>query len=291
MKKHRKEVVQFLKSEYQNTGKTPSILRICQGLRLSKKALYEAFPGRKSEMCAVAGIPVDKASLYAVEKASRALKEKRIKEAPDEELAFLKEQEDEMSAEVRRVKSKEDTKKRTKELAFQLASSPEGRERIFADPKWMLKFAEYTIDYESCASQESNVWDWFVGHCRSHGLDLAKTLFQVAGPLKEYEADTDEGGLHNYLGLKLEIFLTDCEEEEKQKVMQVKFDDLLRSSRCTFCGRRASDAFVEENELRCPCGNFKWVVWCPNCQQVLDYERENEGFYCNDCALLFKFCA
>lgn len=58
----KRKVVQFIKNEHLKTGKTPSIRRICKKFGLSKKALYKAFPGRKSEMCAAAGIPDDCAS-------------------------------------------------------------------------------------------------------------------------------------------------------------------------------------------------------------------------------------
>ncbi len=249
MKRDRTKVIQFIKSEYQKTGKTPSIRGICMALGFTIKALYEVFPGGMPDMCAAAGVPEDKARRVSLEKANRALKEKRTKAESDGGLRSLREKEKEIVAEVKRAQSIENTNRRILEGAFQLARSLEGRKRIFSDPKWMLEFAACTVASEGLMLDDSDVWDSLVSYCRSRGLDLAKKLFQIIGPLEDFEAETEEIELHRYIGLRIEIFLMNCEEVKKHKMMQAEFEGLLRDSRCSFCGQRATAAFMQDGKL------------------------------------------
>jgi hypothetical protein len=288
MERCREKIVQFIRKEYKKTEKNPSIRGICKGLGLTTKALYEVFPGGTPEMCAAAGVPEDEASRAALEKASRALKEKRIKAASDGELNLLREKEKEITADVKRAQTIEKTNRRIGEGELQLASSLEGRRRIFSDPQRMLEFAERTTAFEGLLLDELDVWGSFVDYCKTRDFDLAKKLFQVVGPLEGFEVETEEKELHRYVGLKLEAFLMDRKEEQRQRMMQAKFEDLLRGSTCAYCGRRASDAFMEENELRCPCGDVKWPVWCPNCERDIQFETEKDAFYCHHCKMPFR---
>jgi hypothetical protein len=287
MQNHRDAVIQFVKNEYTKTGKTPSIRRIREGLMMCNKTLYAVFQGRKREICAAAGVPYDRESSAAVEKASQALEEKRVKEkTADAELNILRSEEETNAAELRQVKAIDDAKRRRTEHEYQLASSPEGRRRIFSDPQRMLQFAARTIDYESYARSNPNVWDCFVDFCNAHRLDLAGKLFEVAGHFEEYEEHVDEEELHSYLGFKLDVFLIDRETEQRQKAMQERFDEVLRNFRCD-CGRRITATFLDKNQLSCPCGTV-WELKCVNCKHILQFDTSRNVFYCRHCEMSFK---
>jgi hypothetical protein len=287
MQNLRKKVVRFIRTEYRKSQKVPSVREICRALGLDNKTLYEAFPGGKPEMCAEANVPLDEESLATVEKASLALREKRIEEkTANAELDALRKEEEEIFDETQRVQMTIETKRRIKECEFQLASTPEGRKHIFSDPKRMRQFAARTIDYENLVLENPKVWDSFVNYCRSHGLDLAKTLFQIAGSLKDYETDPDKEELHNYLGFKLGIFLEEREAEQKQKIMQAKFDDFLEELECDECGRGTQSMYLDGNCLRCPCGR-NLDLTCTSCHGKLLYDSKKNSFNCQRCNMVF----
>jgi hypothetical protein len=288
MERYRKKIVQFIKREYKKTGKRPSIRGICKGLGLTNKVLYAVFPDGTPEMCAAAGVPEDEVSRALVEKASRALKEKRIKAASEGGLKLLKEKEKKIVAEVEEAQTVEKTNRKIVEGELQLAGSLEGRRRLFSDPQRMLEFAERTTAHEGLMLDDSNVWDSFVDYCKTRGFDLAKKLFQVVGPLEDFEMETEEKELHRYIDLRLETFLMERKEAQRQKMMQAEFEDILRGSICSLCGQRASAAFLEDNELRCPCGGAVWQLWCPNCQRAFHFETEKDAFYCQHCKMSFR---
>lgn len=130
------------------------------------------------------------------------------------------------------------------------------------------------------------LWDSFVANCETHGLDAAKKLFEVAGSLKEYETGADEGELHDYLGFRLEVYLIDCEAEQRQKEMQTKFDDDLRKLKCSECGRHVLAMFLDDDYLRCPCGH-SYELKCPNCHGKLLFKEKKGSFACHRCNLFF----
>jgi SOS-response transcriptional repressor LexA len=106
MQTRREQAVEFLKSQHQKTGKTPSIRGICKRFGLSNKAPYEAFPERKPEMCSAAGVPIDDEGFQKVAKASQALTEKKEKESlRNEELRVLREKEEEIAKELKRAQA------------------------------------------------------------------------------------------------------------------------------------------------------------------------------------------
>jgi hypothetical protein len=288
MEKLKKRVVQFIKREYGKTGKNPSIREICKRLTLTNKALYKAFPGGISEMCAAAGVPEDKTNRIAVEKASRALREKRMRVASEGQLDFLREKAEKVVRENRLVEMTEKMKKSILEGELKISSNLEGLLRIFNDPQRMLEFTENTITSDCLILNDSNVLDSFKNYCKTRGFDLAKKLFQVVGPLEDFETQTEEKEVHRYIEGKLEGFLMDCEEEQKRKRMQVEFEETLRNSICEFCGRRATTAFLKGNKLCCPCGNITWQLLCPNCQQILQFESEIGAFYCHKCNIPYR---
>jgi hypothetical protein len=288
MKRDRTKVIQFIKSEYQKIGKTPSIREICKAVGLTIKALYEVFPGGMPDMCAAAGVPEDKTRRVSLEKANRALKEKRTKAESDGRLRCLKEKEKKIAAEAKRAQSIENANRNIVEGEFKLASSLEGIKNIFSDPERMLEFAACTVAREGLMLNDSDVWDSLVSYCRNRGLDLAKKLFQIVGPLEDFEAETEETELHRYIGLRIKVFLMNCEELQKHRMMQAGFEGLMRDSRCSFCGRRATAAFMQDGKLYCPCGHTFWQLWCPNCQEVIQFETEKDAFYCYHCKLSYK---
>jgi hypothetical protein len=223
-----------------------------------------------------------------VAKASQALKEKRIKTALDGKLNSLGKKKNEINAEVKQAQTTEKMNREIVEGELRLAGSLEGRRRIFSDPQRMLQFVERTTAYDSHMLDDSNVWDLFVAYCKTWGFDLAKKLFQVVGPLEDFESATDEKELHEYIRLKLEFFLLDRKEEQRHKMMQAEFEDFLQNSICSSCRQRATAALLENNEARCPCGNTIWQLCCPNCRQVLQFETEKEVFYCQHCKISFR---
>lgn len=281
----RQKVIQFIKSEHKKTGKAPSIREICKESGLSKKALYEVFPGRKSEMCAAAGVPKDQASSAVVAKASRALKEKRMREAvANAELSILRRKEEEVVDEAEKARLIDETKKRITKREVQFANASKGKRRMFSDPQRMFEFATHTIGNEHDPLENPSVWDSFIAHCKTHGFDPARTLFQIAGPLQEYEANSDMDDLASHLRFNIECFLIDQEAEQ----MQATFDDSLRKFNCSYCGRRVTAMFLEGNELHCPCGAI-WELACVSCGSKLLFDAKNDSLVCRRCCTPLKF--
>jgi hypothetical protein len=281
------DIIQFLQDEHQKTGKVPSIRGICERFGMSSKTLYEFFPGRKTEMCAAAGVPLDADSFKQVAKASQALKTRVEKEfLENEELNVLRRTKETIAGELKQAQLIDEARRGIIEQELQFANTYEGKRRLFSNPQRMLQFAARTVDYESFALENPKVWDSFVTYCKTHGLDLAQTLFQVAGRLEEFEKDPNGDELHKYLGFEIEAFLIDRQNEQRQKEMQAKFENVLRNLRCD-CGRRITSIFLDENKLSCPCGTV-WMLKCVNCSHVLQFDTKRNAFYCLHCKMSFK---
>jgi hypothetical protein len=287
-KPEKQGIIQYFRTEHNRRGKTPSIRDVCKNLGLDSKRLYELFPGRKAEMCAAAGVPLDADSFKQVAKASQALREKMEKEVlEDDALRSLRETEEEIGKELGQVKTINESRERVKELERSLAGTSEGRKQIFFNPQRLLEFSTRMIDYEICARSEPRVWDAFVAHCKQHNLDLAEKLFEVVGPLDEYEKYADEDDLHNYIGFQLEVFLIDREAEQKQKTMQTKFEGVLRNFRCSECGRDIKTTYLIDSALCCPCGRSLTLL-CLNCKQELRFDPRLATLHCA-CGMSFRF--
>jgi DNA-directed RNA polymerase subunit RPC12/RpoP len=282
-------IIQYFRTEHNRRGKTPSIRDVCKNLGLDSKRLYELFPGRKAEMCAAAGVPLDADSFKQVAKASQALREKMEKEVlEDDALRSLRETEEEIGKELGQVKTINESRERVKELERSLAGTSEGRKQIFFNPQRLLEFSARMIDYESFALSSPNVWDSFVAFCKTDGLDLAGKLFEVSGPREEYEEHVDEDELDNYLGFKLEGFLLDHEKEQRQKEMQTKFEGVLRNFRCSECGRDIKTTYLIDSALCCPCGRSRTLL-CLNCKQELRFDPKMDALTCHACGMSFRF--
>lgn len=211
MQTSKEDIVQFLRNEYQRTGKARSIRAICDRFEASSKTLYEMFPGRKTEMCFGARIPVDEESLKKVEKAGQALKGKRKKSARENrELRSLKLEEDRIAREVRQIKEADERRERIRKLYVEKAKAS-GILDIFSSPEKLLDFAVHAHKHGSLILNDEDILDALKRICKARA-PLAKTLYEVVGPLDDYEAAIEEKevkGLDEYIDKRLEGFILD----------------------------------------------------------------------------------
>lgn len=240
------------------------------------------------------------AKLYH-EKAMPLMKEAEKELGNDEEYRVLSEKEVKLQKEVDRAKMIEEVHKNIKRLLLETARTSEGIRDIFSSPQYMLEFTETTVDYRSLTFKNARVLDLFSSHCQAHNLSLSETLFKAVGNLDEYEADADENGifvdLDNYIGLQLEFFLMNIQEEERKKALQKKFEDDLLGSKCPECDQplarpleypkvAGKTLLMIDGFLWCNSCDARLQMHCPGCKGLLHY-TEGYKLHCDSCDLTF----
>jgi hypothetical protein len=281
--------VQYFKDEYAANSTVPSVRSVCEKFKLDTKSFYNVFPQGKREVCKLAGIPEDKKSFDKIEKARQALKKKEKKVSLENgELNVLRREKEKIVGEVEQAKTANEIRERIRELYIE-KTRVSGVEDIFQSPERMLDFALHTLKGRGRMFNDVYVWDSFNHHCIKNNLDVAKTLFKTVGPLGNYKAemdDVEDVDLDDYIQERLEDFLIELECEETQRVMQRKFEDVLRNFRRE-CGRDATTTYLENSEL-CPCGACRDLL-CVNCKKELQFDPNIDALRCPGCGMSFKF--
>lgn len=220
----------------------------------------------------------------------------------NEEFKNLKEKMLKIEKEVKLFQALDETRRKIKESYLKKARTWQGLQDIFSTPAKMLEFTQATIDnYRSVVLKNPDVFESLVAYCRNNNLPLAKTLSQIVGSLKEYQADADNDGtllgLDNYVGLQLDFFLGDRQEEGRIKALQKKFEDHLMKAQCPRCSRPLAQTFkygkitrktllIMDGLLSCQTCEARLEVLCPSCKSQLGYKGEYD-FYCSSCDLTF----
>jgi len=147
-------------------------------------------------------------------------------------------------------------------------------------------------------ARKIDVWSRFLDACKSRKLEPGKTLFEVVGILTDFEYSIRQGGtpdLVNHIGLELEIWLDEAEDEEKQQALQRRFREFLINVKCLDCGeplaRRLPDGsnrlFVIEGDPSCfQCSTIHQML-CLKCKNPLEYKSDNNSFFCHTCELTY----
>ena len=221
----------------------------------------------------------------------------------NEEFKNLKEKMLKIEKEVKLFQALDETRRKIKESYLKKARTWQGLQDIFSTPAKMLNFTQATIDnYRSVVLKNPDVLESLVAYCRKKNLPLAKTLSQIVGSLKEYQADADNDGtllgLDNYVGLQLDFFLGDRQDEERNKALQKRFSKSLMNTLCLKCGKpicasmadlgypTAYTFFLSKGELRCYHCNALIQAFCPKCGGPVGYD--GGSFVCKRCVLTFR---
>jgi hypothetical protein len=240
------------------------------------------------------------AKLYH-EKAIPLVREAEKELGNDEEYRVLSEKESKLQKEVDRAKTIEEARKSIRRLLLEKARTSEGIQDIFNNAGKILEFAQATVDYRSLVFKNVRVFDLFNSYCQAHNLPLAETLFKAVGRLDEYKADADEDGtlldLDNYIGVQLDNFLIDIQEQRRKMTLQKKFLKNLINAMCPKCGKPICSSVAHlgypeaytfltiGGQLRCYHCNTPLQATCPGCDTPLNCKARS--FWCRNCNLTF----
>lgn len=294
----RVEILKYFKDEYTKTRQTPTVRSMCRRFGLNNKKFYEVFSEGIAELCKETGIPIPEAKYKRIEKAAAAKmeikKESNRLVEEDREFLDLKQKELVLEKEVNHFRMLQEKRKRIKTLYLEKARTSEGVKDVFSTPEKLLEFTQATVgNYRSVVLKNPDVLESLVVYCRNNNLPLAKTLSQIAGSFKEYEADAANDGtlldLDNYVGLQLDFFLGDRQDEDRIRGIQKKFADNIYSVKCPDCGTKYENMIIDtlKCELVCSCG-VCFKLLCLNCRAELGFDSEKGVFCCPKCHMVFK---
>jgi len=215
--------------------------------------------------------------------------ENKMKEDP--EYQRLKSFSVDLKQEVQHYEALQKQQREIEEMFTRKASTDEGLADILSSQGSLWSFA-------SSVARKIDVWSRFLDACKSRKLEPGKTLFEVVGILTDFEYSIRQGGtpdLVNHIGLELEIWLDEAEDEEKQQALQRRFREFLINVKCLDCGeplaRRLPDGsnrlFVIEGDPSCfQCSTIHQML-CLKCKNPLEYKSDNNSFFCHTCELTY----
>jgi len=293
-------ILKNFKDEHTRTGKVQSVRSLYkkfQSRGLNNRNFYKLFPGGLTELCQLTGAPKPKDRFRRIEKAAKAretLREERQNtRMGDVEWFDLQQRKAKYEAKKREIDEKTRLREEVRHLALDLASTPEGREEIFRDPQALQEFCETTLPH---LNNDSDILQQFESFCDKNKLSYEETLFLAVGALEVYKLNCSLGHipLDKYVVEQVTWFMRDYETEEKQKVLQKKFEASLMNAKCQSCGDSFAEPFylngkylghtmlIVKGSLRCNNCNAFCELHCPGCGDQLDY-GEAHSLHCSSC--------
>ena len=288
----RPEILRFFKDEYVKTKEALSVGKIRKKFELSNKGFYKLFPNGVMELCEQANVPVPKDRYERVEKASAAKRAIKKESAclieGDREFLELKQKESTFKAHAEDIKKKAEIRNSIKQIAMTLSRSPEGRGKIFSDPKLFQEYCEILLP--STLKQLKTFYS-------SRRQVFEKTLFSMQRLCSLNYQIWGHEPLNEYISEIISDHIKDNQKEERQEALQKKFEDILLKAQCPTCGSPLAQTFkygkitqktllITEGLLSCQACEARLEVLCPGCKGRLGYKGEYE-FYCSKCAFTF----
>jgi hypothetical protein len=185
---------------------------------------------------------------------------------------------------VNQIRIDKQRSERIRDLQFQRAATPEGRQEIFKNSAELLEFAQHTVP-------EYTLKD-FELICNEKGLPIAKTLSDIVGPLEKYEEENEDmcmwPDLPSYIKEKIDTFVEGEQEKKRRHQLQRKLEHIVPNTRCPDChaSTEKMSLSVLTGKLKCTCGcRFEWL--CVGCKNPLIFDYETISWFCKKCDVTF----
>ena len=280
----RERVIGFVKEYYREHGVAPSTRIILESCETYWSQLYKAFPGRYSEICEVAGVPVPEKRMSQVAKATAARRERA---APDHDKLPIEIQADEAEAALEVERKRKAALERKRE-----ADAKRLELEAMEDPEKVLPYLK-TLDPEIVAP--------FFRLCTDLKLDQEKAWKEAVETLGEtwdewgraIRADGEEPYFKDYVADVIEAFMP----KKRLELALGHHRGKTYSCTCDKCGlsyeyedKESGFVFTCPNGCIQRHGTVESVYPCPVCKELgrvvrLSYDRSRNVLFCKTCGL------
>jgi hypothetical protein len=294
LKSLKAEIIEFVQGQYRQTGKVPSVGEICQQLQrmgLNRTVFYTVFPHGIMQVCENSGVPLPRGRVQRTFKA-RKTRENIKGRSPNEDREYerLKQKESALKTQAEDIRKKAEIRNRIKQLASELARTPEGRKKIFSDPKLFQEYCE-TLLPATLAELRT--------FCSERRQSFEKTLLSMQKLCSLNYRLWRHNPLNDYVIETVNEFIEDARKEEKRNELQSIFNRSLASAKCHNCSQPISSEpfhldekhveraiMVVEGLISCWHCSSHYRLLCPICLTQLEYQGELD-FHCSKCDVVY----
>lgn len=277
------EIIRFVQGQYRQTGKVPSVGEICQQLQrmgLNKTVFYTVFPHGIMEVCENSRVPLPRGRVLRTCKARKTredIKGRRPNE--DREYERLKQRESALKVQAEDIRKKAEIRNRIKQLASELARTPEGRGKIFSDLRLFQEF---------CVALLPSTLAQLRAFCSERRQSFEQTLLSMQELCSLNYRFWGYAPLSEYTKEIVNEYMEDTEKEERQEALQKAFSEILLNWRCSNCGSDILHTIMIKDRLSCFVCNTPFSLFCSVCGSKLSFEKEKDCYRCASCGLRFE---